>query len=67
MRDMAPNPLPGTTPDRIRWTYRLIEREAAGEQLPEISKQAWREVLGYPMDTDAKAALEAIKAQRTAA
>lgn len=49
---MAPNP-------SRAWAYRLMEREANKESLPHVSKIGWREALGYPMDTEAKTALEA--------
>lgn len=60
-------PLPGTTPAGTKWAYALIEREASGEQLPEISRQSWREVLGYASDADAKAVREALRKQPAAA
>lgn len=41
-----------------QWAYRLMEREAKGESLPHVSKIFWREALGYPMDTEAKTAME---------
>ena len=50
-----------------QWAFDLMVREAAGEQLPVISTAAWREVLGYPKDKDAKQALEAVKRQQEAA
>ena len=50
-----------------QWAYELMVREAAGEQLPVVSTAAWREVLGYPKDKDAKQALEAVKRQQEAA
>lgn len=67
MRDLTPKPLPGTTPDGIRWAYRLMEREAAGEAIPDISRASWREVLGYAHDADAKAVREALRKQPAAA
>ena len=41
-----------------QWAVDLVKREAAGEMLPQISKESWREVLGYPRDIDAKKVLE---------
>lgn len=63
----APNLKKGTTPEGIQWAYRLVEREAAGEHLPMVSRQAWREVLGYAPDADAKAVREALRKQPVAA
>lgn len=40
-------------PDKS-WAYRLMEREARGETLPEISKRFWREALGYAANTPIK-------------
>lgn len=54
------NPLPGTTKEGIRWAHALLNREAAGEQLPAISCAAWREVLGFGADIDAKRARETV-------
>lgn len=59
-----PKPKKGTTPEGIQWAYRLMEREARGDVLPMVSRNAWREVLGYSPDADAKAALEAHRAQQ---
>jgi hypothetical protein len=50
-----------------QWAVNLMHREAGGEMLESISKEAWREVLGYPKDQDAKQALEAVKKQQEAA
>lgn len=50
-----------------QWAYELMVREAAGEHLPIVSMEAWREVLGYPKEQDAKQALEAVKKQKEAA
>lgn len=50
-----------------QWAYELMVREAGGEQLPVISTAAWRDVLGYPKDQGARAALEAVKRQQEAA
>lgn len=60
------NPLPGTTKEGTKWAVRLMEREARGDVLRSISRSAWREVLGYPSDMDAKKALEAVKAKEAA-
>lgn len=49
-----------------QWAVNLMEREARGEQLPMVSMESWREVLGYPKDTDAKKALESLKTQEAA-
>lgn len=62
-----PKPKKGTTPEGIQWAYRLVAREAAGEHLPMVSRQAWREVLGYAPDADAKAVREALRKQPAAA
>lgn len=48
------------------WAYRLMEREASGEQINVIAAQFWREALGLPADMDAKKALQAVK-ERVAA
>jgi hypothetical protein len=53
--------LPGTTKAGTRWAYLLMEREANGEQLPYISTSAWREVLGYGKDEDAKKVLAEVR------
>lgn len=37
-----------------RWATALVKREASGEQLPQLSKESWREVLNYGKDADAK-------------
>jgi hypothetical protein len=50
-----------------QWAVNLMHREAGVEMLESISKEAWREVLGYPKDQDAKQALEAVKKQQEAA
>ena len=51
----------GTTKAGTKWAYALMEREANGETIVPIAAQSWREVLGYPMDIDAKKALETAK------
>jgi hypothetical protein len=43
------------TPSK-RWAVALLLREASGEQLELVAAEAWREVLGYPADYEAKAA-----------
>jgi len=58
---------PGATEAGTKWAVRLLEREASGEALHSISRSAWRDVLGYGPDADAKAALEAFRAQERAA
>lgn len=63
----APKPKKGTTPEGLQWAYLLVGREASGEQLPMVSRQAWREVLGYAPDVDAKAVREALRKQPAAA
>lgn len=63
----APKPKKGTTPEGIQWAYRLVGREASGEQLPMVSRQSWREVLGYAPDADAKAVREALRKELVAA
>lgn len=53
-----------------RWALNLVRREAAGEQLQLISTEAWREVLNYGKDANAKTVLAEIRkaeAQREAA
>lgn len=62
-----PKPKNGMTEEGGRWAYVLMEREARGDVLPSISRRAWREVLGYSHDVDAKDALEAHRAQERAA
>jgi hypothetical protein len=39
------------------WAVNLLKREAAGEFIHLVSAEAWRTVLGYPKDHEAKAAL----------
>lgn len=58
--------LPGTTKAGTKWAYALMEREANGEIIPHIASQSWREALNYPVDMDAKKALEGVK-ERVAA
>lgn len=60
------NPLPGTTKEGTKWAVRLMEREARGDQVDEITRQFWREDLGYPADRDANKALEASKQKEAA-
>lgn len=67
MNILAPKPKKGATPEGIQWAYRLVSREASGEHLPMVSRQAWREVLGYAHDVDARAVLEALLKQPAAA
>lgn len=62
-----PKPKKGMTEEGSRWAFRLMEREARGDVLPSISRSAWREVLGYSPDADAKAALDAHRSQHRAA
>ena len=38
------------------WAVNLLKREASGDQIELVASEAWREVLGYPKDKDAKAA-----------
>ena len=59
--------LPGTTKAGTKWAVRLMEREAGGEALHSISSSAWRDVLGFTADIDAKKALESTKQQQEAA
>lgn len=59
--------LPGTTKAGTQWSYNLMVREAAGQQIDNIAAQFWREALGYPADQDAKQALKATKAHQAAA
>lgn len=56
------NPKPGTTPDGIRWAYALLAREAGDEMLDVVSCEAWREVLGFAPNEDARTALAAVRA-----
>lgn len=49
------------------WAYRLMKREASGEQINIIAAQFWREALGYPKDTTAKQAMEAVNKMEKAA
>lgn len=67
MSNLTPNPLQGTTKEGTRWAFALIEREASGEQIPYISRSAWREVLGYAPDVDANEVRDALRKQRAAA
>lgn len=41
-----------------QWAVNLIKREASGEDLQSISRESWREVLGYQKNYSAKKALE---------
>lgn len=61
------NMKPGMTTGGAAWAFRLMAREAGGEQLESISQESWREVLGYPKDQDARQAMEAIKRSQVAA
>lgn len=56
------NPKPGTTPDGIRWAHALLAREAGGEMLDVVACEAWREVLGFAPNEDAKQALAVVRA-----
>lgn len=67
MKLHPPKLLPGMTEQGARWAYRLMEREANGEQLPSISRSSWSEVLGYAASVDAKAAFEAHRSPHRAA
>lgn len=49
-----------------QWAVNLMRREAGGEALQQVSAEAWREVLRYPKDTDAKKAFESLKTQEAA-
>lgn len=51
-------PLDGTTAKGRQWAYKLMEREASGETLDNVSASSWREVLGFAADANAKAALK---------
>lgn len=59
--------LPGTTKAGTKWAYDLMAREADGEHVAHIAAQFWREALGYPVDMDAKTAIESVKRQKAAA
>jgi hypothetical protein len=53
-----------------QWAVNLVKREAAGEQLAITSSEAWREVLNYGKDANAKTVLDEImkaEAQKEAA
>lgn len=67
MKLEPPKPKKGMTEDGGRWAYRLMEREARDDVLPMVSRNAWREVLGYAPDANAKDALEAHRTQERAA
>lgn len=56
------NPLPGTTPEGTKWAYALLAREASGEQIEVVSAEAWRNVLGFAQNADAKQALAIVRA-----
>lgn len=49
-----------------QWAVNLMRREAGGEALQQVSAEAWREVLRYPKDADAKKAIESLKTQEAA-
>jgi hypothetical protein len=44
-----------------QWAVNLVNREASGEQIPEISKQSWREVLNYESSADANDVADTIR------
>ncbi len=44
-----------------QWAVNLVRREASGEQIEIVSAEAWREVLNYGKEADAKAVLTEIK------
>lgn len=46
------------------WAVSLIEREASGESLPVVSRQAWRELFEFNNDMSAKEALEIVMEAR---
>ena len=48
-----------------QWAVNLVKREASGEQLEIVSTEAWREVLGYGKDADAKTVLAEIRKAET--
>lgn len=48
------NQKPGTTKAGTQWAYRLMEREAGGEQINIIAAKFWREAFGLNSDADAK-------------
>lgn len=37
-----------------QWAVNIVNREASGEQIPEVSKKAWRDVLNYESTVNAK-------------
>jgi hypothetical protein len=44
-----------------QWAVNLVKREAGGEQLDIAANEAWREVLNYGKDADAKAVLAEVR------
>ena len=45
----------------LGWAYKLAEREMNREELPEISKQFWREALGIDRKTPVAEALKILR------
>ena len=45
----------------LGWVYKIAEREMNCEELPEISKQFWREALGIDQKTSAAEALKILR------
>lgn len=45
----------------LGWAYKLAEREMNRDELPEISKQFWREALGIDRKTPVAEALKALQ------
>lgn len=43
-----------------RWAVALMKREAGGEQIESISREAWREVLGFGKEVTAGQALKVV-------
>jgi hypothetical protein len=48
-----------------QWAVNLVKREASGESMPIVSTEAWREVLGYGKDANAKTVLAEIRKAET--
>ena len=44
-----------------QWAVELMKREANNEQIPVVSMEAWREVLGFAKDYSAKAGVEKLR------
>jgi len=49
-----------------QWALNLLKREASGEELEQVSAEAWREVFCLTKATTAAQALKSIKQQEAA-